>query len=182
VSRLVVIGAPGAGKSSVGSRVARRLGAEFIDTDRLVEERAGKSVSDIFVGEGEAAFRAMEFEAVADALSRPSAVVSLGGGSILDPRTRDLLADEDVVWLRVGVGEASRRVGLGTARPLLLGNVRGTLMKLLDERTPLYEEVATWTVDTDGRDIDAIVEDVIVGLNVAKGAVGADDATGGEDR
>lgn len=160
MSRLVVVGAPGAGKSSVGQRVATRLGVEFLDTDRLVEDEVGKSVGDIFVSDGEAAFRAREAGAVARALEVDDAVVSLGGGSVLDPATRALLREQPVVWLRVGIAEATKRVGLGTARPLLLGNVRGTLMRLLDERTPLYEEVATWTVDTDGRPLDAIVNEV----------------------
>ena len=160
MSHLVVVGAPGAGKSSVGQRVATRLGVEFLDTDRLIEDEIGKSVGDIFVSDGEAAFRAREAGAVARALEVDDAVVSLGGGSVLDPRTRVLLREQPVVWLRVGIAEATKRVGLGTARPLLLGNVRGTLMRLLDERTPLYEEVATWTVDTDGRPLDAIVNNV----------------------
>ncbi len=161
MSRLVVIGAPGAGKSSVGQRVARKVQAPFVDTDRLVEAEAGKSVGDIFVTDGEAAFRELEAAAVAEALTSPDAVVSLGGGAILDPRTRALLVGEPVVWLRVGIAEATRRVGLGTARPLLLGNVRGTLIRLLDERTPLYEEVATWIVDTDHRSIEEAVSEVV---------------------
>ena len=161
MSRLVVIGAPGAGKSSVGQRVSRKVQAPFVDTDRLVEAEAGKSVGDIFVTDGEAAFRELEAAAVAEALTSPDAVVSLGGGAILDPRTRALLVGEPVVWLRVGIAEATRRVGLGTARPLLLGNVRGTLIRLLDERTPLYEEVATWIVDTDHRSIEEAVSEVV---------------------
>ncbi len=164
MTRLVIVGAPGAGKSSVGERVARSLGAEFIDTDRLVEERAGKAVGDIFVSDGEAAFRAMEAQAVSDAINTEGAVVSLGGGSVLDPTTRSLLAGRPVVWLRVSLTDAAKRVGLGTARPLLLGNVRGTLLRLLDERTPLYDEVATWTVDTDGRSLDEVAADVLTVL------------------
>ena len=160
MSRLVIVGAPGAGKSSVGKRVARGWNAPFIDTDRLIETRAGKSVSDIFVTDGEAVFRDLEASAVADALADHNAVVSLGGGSVLSADTRELLLAEPVVWLRVGIGEATKRVGLTTARPLLLGNVRGTLIRLLDERTPLYEEVATWTVDTDGRSLEDIVAEV----------------------
>jgi shikimate kinase len=161
MTRLVIVGAPGAGKSSVGQRVADSMGVEFIDTDRLIEERAGKSVGDIFVSDGEAAFRALEARAVIDAMSTDGAVVSLGGGAVLDPSTRSALADQPVVWLQVSLGDATKRVGLGTARPLLLGNVRGTLLRLLDERTPLYDEVATWTVDTDGRSLDEVAADVM---------------------
>lgn len=160
MSRVVIIGAPGAGKSSIGQRVARRLGATFIDTDHLVEEMSGKTVAEIFVDDGEAVFRDREAAAVTAALADPDSVVSLGGGSILSEQTREALADESVVWLKVSIGEAAKRVGLGTARPLLLGNVRGTLIKLLDERTPLYEAAATWTVDTDGRSLDDIAEQI----------------------
>lgn len=160
MSRLVLVGAPGAGKSTVGRRLARRWGVPFVDSDQAIEETTGKSVADIFVDDGEPAFRVLEREAIARALESSAGVLSLGGGAVLDPATRMALADTPCVWLRVGVSEAARRVGLNTSRPLLLGNVRGTLMTLLDERTPLYGEVATWTVDTDGLSIDQVVDTV----------------------
>lgn len=164
---IVLVGAPGAGKSTVGRRLARKWGVPFRDSDQIVEAEAGKSVADIFVDEGEASFRTREREAIAGALDDPDGVLALGGGAVLDPTTRARLADAPCVWLRVGVGEAARRVGLNTSRPLLLGNVRGTLIALLDERTPLYEEVATWTVDTDGRSLDEVVEAVAAAVEVA---------------
>lgn len=160
MTRVVLVGAPGAGKSTVGRRLARRWGVPFVDSDQAIEETAGKSVADIFVDDGEAAFRDLERDAIARALDTSGGVLSLGGGAVLDPATRAALADAPCVWLRVGVSEAARRVGLNTSRPLLLGNVRGTLMALLDERTPLYEEVATWTVDTDGLSVDQVVDAV----------------------
>lgn len=158
---LVLVGAPGAGKSTVGRRVARRWGVDFQDSDQLIEQRAGKSVADIFVDDGEPAFREVEREVIASALDGLTGVLALGGGAVVDPATRARLVAAPCLWLRVGVSEAARRVGLNTARPLLLGNVRGTLTTLLDERTPLYAEVATWTVDTDGRPIDEVVDAVI---------------------
>ncbi|MEK9736165.1 MAG: shikimate kinase, partial [Candidatus Nanopelagicales bacterium] len=97
MTRLVIVGAPGAGKSSVGQRVAKSMGVEFIDTDRQIEEQAGKPVGDIFVSDGEAAFRAMEAQAVIEAIKTDGAVVSLGGGAVLDPSTRAALADQPVV-------------------------------------------------------------------------------------
>ena len=126
----------------------------------MVEAEAGKTVADIFVDEGEASFRSRERDVIAKALDDPEGVLALGGGAVLDESTRARLVQTPCVWLRVGVGEAAKRVGLNTSRPLLLGNVRGTLMALLDERTPLYQEVATWIVDTDGRSADEVVDAV----------------------
>lgn len=160
MSAVVFVGAPGAGKSTVGRRLAKRWGVAFRDSDQIVETEAGKSVADIFVDEGEAAFRVREREVIARELDDLDGVLSLGGGAVLDPDTRARLVAAPCVWLRVGVTEAARRVGLNASRPLLLGNVRGTLISLLDARTPLYEEVATWTVDTDGRTVDEVVDAV----------------------
>jgi shikimate kinase len=164
---LVLIGAPGAGKSSVGRRLARRWGVPFQDSDDLVEGIAGKSVADIFVDEGEGAFRAHEREVIAGALDGLAGVLALGGGAILDPMTRERLTGVPCAWLRVGVSEAARRVGLNASRPLLLGNVRGTLMTLLDERTPLYDEAATWVIDTDGRSVDEVVDALVDAVEAA---------------
>lgn len=160
----VIVGAPGAGKSTVGRAVAERLGVGFVDTDAIIEERAGKSIADIFIQDGEDAFRALEEEAVGEALATQAGVVALGGGAVLRDATRARLASQRVVWLQVGVADAATRVGLNTARPLLLGNVRGTLMALLDARTPLYEEVAAVTVMTNGRSIDEVVAEVVAAV------------------
>jgi shikimate kinase len=147
---VVLVGTMGAGKTTVGRLVADALGLDFLDTDHVVEERAGKPVAEIFVDDGEATFRSLEREAVADALAAHTGVLALGGGAVLDPETRQLLAGEQVVFLRVGLADAAQRVGLGVSRPLLLGNVRGTIKRLLAERTPVYESVAAHTVDTNG--------------------------------
>ena len=167
MTAIVIVGAPGAGKSTVGRRLARRWGVPFRDSDQMVEAEAGKSVADIFVDEGEASFRAREREVIAKALDDSDGVLALGGGAVLDESTRARLVQAPCVWLRVGVGEAAKRVGLNTSRPLLLGNVRGTLMALLDERTPLYEEVATWSVDTDGRTADEVVDAVVAAVEAS---------------
>lgn len=164
----VLVGAPGAGKTTVGRALAQRLGVEFVDTDLVVEEAAGKSVAYIFVDEGEAAFRAREAKAVLDCLSGVHGVLALGGGAVLDPATREALRGERVVWLVVGISDAARRVGLNAARPLLLGNVRGRLMSLLDQRTPLYAEVATVSVDTDGKEIADVVDEVLAAVTTSE--------------
>ncbi len=162
--RAVFVGAPGAGKSTVGRRVAERLGIPFVDTDQIIEARAGMSVSDIFVTQGEPAFRALEETVIAETLAESDGVVSLGGGALLSPQTRDRVAACTVVWLQVSLADASNRVGMTGSRPLLLGNVRGTMMKMLEERGPLYAEVADLVIDTSGRTARAVVDDVVAWL------------------
>lgn len=161
---IVLIGPMGAGKTTVGGLVAARLGTSVRDTDHDVEHAEGRTISEIFVDDGEAAFRTLERAAVADALATHDGVLALGGGAVLDPGTRDLLVGHDVVFLRVGLSDAVKRVGLGTARPLLLGNVRGRIKTLLDERTPVYESVATLVVDTDGRTPEDVAEEIVSAL------------------
>lgn len=151
----------GAGKTTVGKLLSDHWGVDFRDTDHDVETAAGKPVSDIFVEDGEATFRALETDAVATALATHDGVLALGGGAVLDESTRRRLAGHTVVFLKVGLADAASRVGLGVSRPLLLGNVRGQMKKLLDERTPIYESVATVEVVTDGRSAQDVADDVI---------------------
>jgi shikimate kinase len=158
--RVVLVGPMGAGKSTVGRLLAQRWGVPLRDTDHDVEEVAGKPVAEIFVDEGEARFRELEKAAVAAALEGHPGVLSLGGGAVLDPDTRALLEGHPVVYLRVGLADAVKRVGLGTGRPLLLGNVRSRVRQLLEERAPVYEAVATVIVDTDGRAPRQVAEDI----------------------
>jgi shikimate kinase len=158
---LVLVGAPGAGKTTIGRVVARRLQLPFRDTDVDVEAVAGKPIADIFVDDGETAFRELERRAVEDALATHQGVLALGGGAVLDEKTRDRLSGLTVVWLEVGLAESTKRVGLARDRPVLALNPRATLSRLLDERKPLYAEVATVTVTTDGRAPDAVADDVI---------------------
>lgn len=153
---IVVVGAPGSGKSTVGALLADRLGVPFVDVDTVIEERAGKPIAEIFADDGERAFRELEAAVTLELLGRPG-VLSLGGGAVTSVRIREALAGHRVIWLRVTAGTAARRVGLNTARPLLLGNVHGTLVRLLAERQPLYAEVATESVDTDELEPAAVV-------------------------
>ncbi|NDA49553.1 MAG: shikimate kinase [Actinobacteria bacterium] len=162
--RAIIIGAPGAGKTSVGRRVAERLGVEFHDSDAAIEKRAGKPVSDIFLSDGETEFRRLEREVIAESLKDIDGVLSVGGGAVLDPDTREAFSRHTVVWLEVDLGNATKRVGMNSARPLLMGNVRGTMTTMLNERTPLYEEVATVTVETSGRPLKDVVDDVVAEL------------------
>lgn len=158
--RVVLIGPMGAGKTTVARLLADRWGLAVRDTDEDIEQSAGRSISDIFVDDGEARFRELERAAVAAALDGHDGVLSLGGGAVLAEETRARLADHTVVFLRVGLTDAVKRVGLGTSRPLLLGNVRSRVKALLDERTPVYEAAATFSVDTDGRTPDDVAAEV----------------------
>jgi shikimate kinase len=154
--RVVLVGPMGAGKTTVGRLLGEAWGLPVRDTDDDVEAAEGRAIPEIFVDSGEEYFRALESKAVADALETHEGVLALGGGAVLDPATRALLEGHQVVFLRVGLGDAVKRVGLGTSRPLLLGNVRARIKHLLDERTPVYESVATLSIDTDGRSAEEV--------------------------
>ena len=157
----ILIGPPGAGKTTVGALLADRLGVAYLDTDVSVEAVAGKSVADIFVEDGEPVFRKLEHEAVAAALGGHDGVVGLGGGAVLDERTQVLLAGRPVVYLETGFPELAKRVGLDRARPLLIGiNPRAQLKTLLDQRRPVYAGLARITVTTDGREPDQIADEI----------------------
>jgi shikimate kinase len=158
--RVVLVGPMGAGKTTVATLLAEAWGVAARDTDADVEAAEGRTISDIFVDSGEARFRELERAAVSEALAEHHGVLAVGGGAVLDPVTRDLLHGQAVVFLRVGLSDAVKRVGLASARPLLLGNVRGRIKALLDERTPIYEQVATHTVDTDGRSPEDVALEV----------------------
>ena len=161
---VVLVGPPGAGKSTVGRLVADRLSVPFRDTDRDVEQTAGESVSEIFVTRGEAAFRELERIAVQAALAEHDGVLALGGGAVLDDTTRSALAGHRVVYLDVDLSDATSRVGLNRDRPLLLGNPRAQLRDLLAQRRPLYQAVATVTVTTDGRTPEQVADAVEAAL------------------
>ena len=164
-----MIGPPGAGKTTVGALVAGLLGLEFVDTDTVIEEAAGKPVSDIFVQDGEEAFRALERAAAAHLIRSHAGVLALGGGAILDPGTRDLLAGRRVVYLETGFVSAVHRTGLDTARPLLFGNPRARMKTLLEERLPVYAALAWITVPTDNREPRDIAEEIAARLGAGGG-------------
>jgi shikimate kinase len=163
---VILIGPPGAGKSAVGPLVAARLGVEFRDTDAEVGAAAGKPVSDIFIEDGENAFRELERAAVTGALSQDSAlraeggVLALGSGAVLDDGVVPLLAGLPVVYLSASFSTVARRIGLDRPRVVVPGNPRGRLRAMLDTRIPLYQRLAAVTVETDDLDPDELAAEI----------------------
>jgi shikimate kinase len=156
----ILIGPPGAGKTTVGRLLAGLLEAEFLDTDDVVEEAAGKPVSDIFISDGEAVFRGLEREAVARTVASHRGILALGGGAVMDPGAGQLLAGQRVVYLETGFAAAAHRTGLDAPRPLLIGNPRTRMRELLAERLPVYEGLAWVTVSTDDRAPQEIADEI----------------------
>ena len=165
-SAVVLIGPPGAGKSVVGPLLAASLGVEFRDTDAEIGAAAGKPVSDIFIDDGEEAFRALERAAAAGALGEQGplrergGVLALGSGAVLDDGIQRLLDGLPVVYLAARFGTVERRIGLDRPRVVVPGNPRGRLRAMLEERRPLYERLASITVQTDDKDPEELAAEI----------------------
>ncbi len=162
----VLVGPPGSGKTTVGELLSEAWGVAFRDTDHDVEVVAGKPITEIFVDDGEAVFRALERDAVAAALATHHGVLALGGGAVLDAATQQVLAayasgGGTVVFLDVSLAHAAPRVGFNQSRPLLLGNPRAQWAALMEARRPVYEAVSTLRVLTDGREPADVVEQIV---------------------
>ena len=160
--RIVLIGAPGSGKSTVGAALSKKLALDFVDTDQLIEDREGKAITDIFVVDGEPYFRAVELETLKQVLTMDNLVVSLGGGApISEQAQHELLAsDSTVVFLDVSLATAAPRVGFNRDRPLLLGNPRAQWQALSDKRRPIYEALADVSIKVDDMSVDEIISEI----------------------
>ena len=159
---IVLIGPPGCGKSTVGAALADHLSWPFVDTDEIVSTQANKSVSDIFVEDGEQVFRDSEFRVLQEVLKINQSVISLGGGAPISPQAQAALSHSDVVivFLDISLATAAPRIGFNRDRPLLLGNPRAQWQALSDTRRPIYEELATFIIKVDEMTVEQIVDSI----------------------
>lgn len=159
------MGPPGSGKSTVGKLLAKHLNLELMDTDRVIEERKGRTISEIFLMEGEEGFRSIEREVVLECLNQQDCVIALGGGSILDMEVQERLSQfSEVVFLDVSISNAAPRVGFNKERPLLMGNPRQQWLHLMEKRRGIYEKLATRTVSTDNRKANEVAHEIAAGV------------------
>lgn len=176
--RAVLIGPPGAGKSTIGRRLAQALDLELLDTDVEIERRTGRTIPEIFAADGEPFFREIEEQVVGEALESHDGILSLGGGAILSELTRSRLAGHTVVYLEISVAEGLKRTGANTGRPLLTGgDPKAKYHALMRRRRPLYRQVATIRVRTDSRSPSRVVQQLVTKLTdgSAAGAPATDD-------
>lgn len=159
------MGPPGSGKSTVGKYLAKELGITLIDTDRIIEEREGRSISEIFLTDGEEGFRAIEKKVVLESLDVDDSIVALGGGSVLDSDVQARLTQcPEVIFLDVSISNAAPRVGFNKERPLLMGNPRQQWLQLMEKRRSIYESLATRTVSTDNRKAQEVAHEIAQGV------------------
>lgn len=153
IKKVVLIGPPGAGKSTIGKALAKEIATEFIDSDSEIERITGKKISDIFVEEGEAVFRKTEVEIVTALLDGFEGVIALGGGAPINTQIQEALTGVEypVIFIDVSISQAANRIGFNKDRPLLLINPRQKWMNLMSERRPIYEKLASQTVNSDSQ-------------------------------
>lgn len=161
--QVVLVGLPGAGKTTVGTLLARTCGLDFVDADDHLEARQGRTIAEIFAADGEPAFRALEADTVVELLSRPG-VIALGGGAVTNETVRRALAGHEVAWLSQSVQQGVQRIGDSTHRPLMTGDVAAVLRRLKAERDPLYREVATIRIDTDHKHSGRVAAELAAAL------------------
>lgn len=166
MSRILLIGPPGAGKSTVGQALAEELAIDFIDTDQVIERETGKTITDIFVVDGEPHFRAIELETLKNVLTLESGVISLGGGAPISQDAQEAIEQSNsyTVFLDVSLATAAPRVGFNRDRPLLLGNPRAQWQALSDNRRPIYEKLADDAIKVDDMNVDQIVAEIVKNL------------------
>jgi shikimate kinase len=161
--RLILIGPPGCGKSTVGAALAQKLTIDFIDTDVAIESSYGHKISDIFVDKGEEFFRDLEFKVLGQYLMEKDCVLSLGGGAPIAQRAQEILktAQAPIFFLDVSLAVAAPRVGFNRDRPLLLGNPRAQWQSLAETRRPIYESLASFVIKVDAMSVEEVVDAIV---------------------
>ena len=171
VPKVVLIGLPGSGKSTIGRRLAKALDLGSLDTDAAIEKRTGRTIAEIFASDGEAEFRRIEADVVRETLATHDGVLSLGGSAVTTAAVREALAGHTVIYLEINAAEGVRRTGGATVRPLLAGSDRAEKFKaFMAERIPLYREVATLRVNTNRRNPGAVVRHIVSRLESPEGS------------
>jgi shikimate kinase len=153
LKKIVLIGPPGAGKSSIGKALAKELNLSFIDSDSEIEKISHKKISEIFIEDGEPAFRLLEVDVVRKVLADFDGVISLGGGAPINKEIQEVLQDANypVVFIDVSIAQAATRIGFNKDRPLLLVNPRQQWISLMNDRRPIYEKLASQTISSDNQ-------------------------------
>jgi shikimate kinase len=168
---VILFGPPGAGKSTVGKALAKLLDTHFSDTDAIIEERAGKKISEIFLDDGEGNFRTLEAAVVSIALLESTGVLALGGGSVMNLETERRISENSAlkIFLDVGISQAAPRIGFNQDRPMLLVNPRQTWISLMKERRPVYERLADLTFSTDSQKASEVAAQIAREIAVRNG-------------
>ena len=167
--RIILIGAMGSGKTTVGQSLAAKFETPFRDTDQMIVEQSGREISDIFIEDGEEAFRALEKVILRIALLEDGGVLSLGGGACVSTDAQSALRASGafIVYLKISLAQVSNRVGFNQGRPLLMGNPRAQWQNLMNERAPIYEGIATYTCDVDSKSVDEIVSEIEIAYELS---------------
>jgi shikimate kinase len=153
----------GSGKTTIGQIIANTLGAPFRDTDLIIEAKAGKSVADIFLENGEDEFRILEREVLREELLSDGAILALGGGACISPDAQSALraCGSHIVFLDVSLTTVAPRIGFNRDRPLLLSNPRGQWLSIMEARRPIYESIAKSVIDTNDRSAESIAAEIV---------------------
>jgi shikimate kinase len=166
--RIILIGPMGSGKTTVGQRLASDLSFTFKDTDQMIESQSGRLISDIFIEDGEDEFRALEKIILRTGLLEDETVLSLGGGACISIDAQSALRASGafIVYLKISLSQVSSRVGFNQGRPLLMGNPRAQWQALMNERAPIYEGIANYICDVDGKSVDELVSEIAIAFEL----------------